>query len=118
MGADAGQGAISSQTKLRQQMTAETQDRALPLLRLFSDAPNAIEAIRALASWQSSSSVGDYADAMADLATSDDPEVLGAIKTLRRLSPLDRRWPVVFGHLLSRSAAFGEPGPLPMAVGQ
>lgn len=44
---------------------------------------------------------------MVEAITSGDPEALNTMKELRRLSPWDRRWTMLFGHLLTRGAVYG-----------
>jgi hypothetical protein len=56
--------------------------------------------------------------------TSGDPQALQAMKELRRLSPWDRRWPLLLGQLLTRGAMFSlsnlseEPDYAPQAQAQ
>ena len=57
-----------------------------------------------------------HAAVLSEILMSDDAETKKAISELRRLSPLDRKWPVIFGHLLSKTQALAPGGTMSKAA--
>jgi hypothetical protein len=96
-----------SDTAWNQQMLKEEADRMRPLSQKFLRNLNPGRALRSLDEWRTGVKMDKMAKAAMGLITSGDPEAIYAMKELRRLSPLDKSWPMLFGHMVSRATGFG-----------
>jgi hypothetical protein len=103
---------------LRSVLTADVHDKALPILKRLSDSPNATGDIRALVDWANGGDADQKGGALAALMLSGSEEAEKTIRELRRLSPWDKSWPILYGHLLSLAAAREDATPLPAMMPQ
>lgn len=76
---------------------------------------NPAQAARNVAEWRTTRRMDRNAARMAEIVTSNDPDAIATMRELRRLSPWDKRWMIVFGHLIGQggAAAAGEMIPQP-----
>jgi len=99
--------ALRSDTEFNRLMTEEAADRARPLLAKIVRNANPAQAIKSASEWMTDRSLEKKAKQAAALITSGDPKAITAMKELKRLSPLDRRFLSVFGQMVSHGGYFG-----------
>lgn len=63
---------------------------------------NPMQALRNVAEWRTTKRMDRNAARLAEIITSNDPESVMAMRELRRLSPWDKRWLIIFGHLIGQ----------------
>lgn len=98
---------MRSDTEFNRLMTNEAAEAARPLLAKITKNANPAEALRSASEWMTNRSLERSAKRAVDLITSGDPQAINAMKELKRLSPMNRNWLAVFGHLVGRGGAEG-----------
>lgn len=109
--------ALRSDTEFNRLMTKEAENAARPLLAKVAGgaltAANPFQWRNAIDSFLTNRAMDRNAEAVVQLVTSGDPQALATMRELRRLSPWDRRWTILFGHLLAKSSFAGAESLLP-----